>query len=59
MYRNLRKTSPDSEDFQTRTSNLKSFNTILKKSIHTAKKNSITIPVLANIKIILNRHGRL
>ena len=38
MYRKLRKTSPDSEDFQTRTTNLKTFNTILKRSIHTAKK---------------------
>ena len=31
MYRKLRKTSPDSEDFQTRTTNLKTFDTILKK----------------------------
>ena len=38
MYRKLRKTSPDSEDFQTRTTNLKTFNIILKRSIHTAKK---------------------
>ena len=37
-YRKLRKTSPDSEDFQTRKTNLKTFNTILKRSIHTAKK---------------------
>ena len=38
MYRQLRKTSPDSEDFQTRTTNLKTFNTILKRIIHPAKK---------------------
>ena len=38
MYRKLRKTSPDSEDFQTRTINLKTLNIILKRSIHTAKK---------------------
>ena len=38
MYRKLRKTSPDSDDFQTRTTNLKTANTILKRSIHTAKK---------------------
>ena len=38
MYRKLRKTSPDSEDFQTRTTDLKTCNTILKRIIHTAKK---------------------
>ena len=39
MYRKLRKTSPDSEDFQKKTTNLKTFSTILKRSIHTAKKH--------------------
>ena len=38
MYRKLRKTSPDSEDFQTRTINLKTLNIILKRTIHKAKK---------------------
>ena len=38
MYRKLRKTLPDAEDFQARTINLKTQNSILKRSIHTAKK---------------------
>ena len=46
MYRKLRKTSLDSEDFQTRTSNLKTFNTILKRSIHTAKKTVLQLMVV-------------
>ena len=49
MYRELRKTSPHSEDFQTRTTNIKTSNTILKRSIHTAKKNSITVLILKKI----------
>ena len=59
MYRTLKQTSHDSQNFETLKINLRTYNNILKRNIKQAKKAyySCTKKLFKNIRTTLNPHG--